>query len=197
MNVQCDARGIAQAARAIRNGDVVIFPTDTVYGMGCNPYDGNAVKKIYHIKGRRKDKALPILGATKKDIAGIAELNIHHEKLVSRFWPGPLTIITKVTDKILAGSLGLDGKIAVRVPRNDCALKILKECGMLVGTSANVSGSAPFVDPILCSAQFKDIMLVDGGTTPGTESTIIELDGGDVRVLRRGVISKEEILEAL
>ena len=197
MNVQCDARGIELAAGAIRNGDVVIFPTDTVYGMGCNPYDEGAVKKIYRIKGRHKDKPFPVLGATKKDIADIAELNMYHEKLVSRFWPGPLTIVTRVTDKRLAGSLNLDDKIAVRVPRNDCALKILERCGILVGTSANVSGDAPFVDPIQCGAQFKDIMLVDGGMASGTESTIIELEEENVRVLRRGVISKEEILEAL
>lgn len=199
MKVKCDKEGINLAIKAIQNGNIIIFPTDTVYGIGCDPFNSDAIEKIYQIKKRQSNKFLPVLGYSKKILSEIVDFSEKHEKIVSKFWPGPLTIITKVKDEKIKKSLKLDNKIAVRVPKNDCALEILKKCKFLVGTSANISGQNSFVDPQKCSEQFNDVSIfVDGGKIISSgESTIIELDGNEIRIIREGEISKEEILKVL
>lgn len=194
MKVKCDSTGIRLAVDAIKNGKVIIFPTDTVYGMGCDPFDSDAVRMIFELKHRDVSKHLPVLGYSQDVLAEIADLDESHMRLASRFWPGPLTIIAPLKDKRLQKSMGLEDKIAVRVPKNSCALEILKECKFLVGTSANVSGQNPSVDPDECFGRFEDIsVFIDGGITRGSESTIVEQDGG-MKILRRGAISDGELL---
>ena len=199
MKVKCDLNGIEQAVEAINSGKVIVFPTDTVYGMGCDPFNFAAVETIYKIKKRDISKALPILGYSKEDIREIAEINNQYEKIIEKFWPGPLTIITKIKNKKLKDSLKLQEKIAVRIPQNDCTLKILKKCKFLVGTSANLSGQKSFVESEECFEQFKDIpIFVDGGKIISSgESTIIELEDNEVKIIRQGEISKEELSQVL
>ncbi len=193
MRVKCDSNGISQAVNAVRAGKVIIFPTDTVYGMGCDPFDADAVRAVYGLKRRRACKPLPVLGYSGDDLSVIAELGEMHEKITSRFWPGPLTVVTGVRDERIRQSLGLADKIAVRVPRGRCVREILKECRLLVGTSANVSGEKPFVDPQECLQAFGQVpVFVDGGAIAGgVESTIVELDCDGVRILRKGGIAGE------
>ena len=199
MKVKCDEKGIELASNAIKQGEVVIFPTDTVYGIGCDPYNAKAIEKIYQIKHRELKKPLPVLGYSKKELSAIAELSDKHEKIISKFWPGSLTIITKIKDEKLKKSMNLEDKIAVRVPKNDCVLKILKQCKLLVGTSANISTQNSFTDPSKCDEDLKDFSIfVDGGIISSKgESTIIELDGDDLKIIRQGEITKEEILELI
>ena len=151
MKISCDDADIQKAASAISNGAIVIFPTDTVYGLGCNPYNRKAVLSVYEIKKREKTKPFPVIGYSKKEIETIAEFNPLEEKIAEKFWPGPITLILKVKDKEIQKSLELDEKIAVRVPNNQCVLALLKECKLLVATSANISGTASFNDPKECS----------------------------------------------
>ena len=185
------------ASKAVNNGAIVVFPTDTVYGLGCNPYNHDAVLSLYEIKKRKKTKPFPVLGYSKKELEKIAEFNSLEEKIAEKFWPGPITLILKIKDKKIQKSLDLEGKIAVRVPNNQCVLALLKKCKLLVGTSANISGTAPFNDPKECDKNLSGYdLLIDGGIISSQgESTIVEIENNDVKILRKGSVSEEMIKE--
>jgi len=197
LKISCNEADIQIASKAVNNGAIVVFPTDTVYGLGCDPYNHDAVISIYEIKKRNKTKPFPIIGYSKKELEKIAEFNTLEEKIAEKFWPGPITLLLKVKDKEIQKSLELDEKIAVRVPNNQCVLALLKECKLLVGTSANVSGTASFNDPKECSRNLSGYdLFIDGGIISSQgESTIVEIEDGNVRVLRKGSIPEEEIKE--
>ena len=197
MKISCNDVDIQIAAKAINDGAIVVFPTDTVYGLGCNPYNHEAVLSLYEIKKREKTKPFPVIGYSKKEVEAIAEFNPLEKKIAEKFWPGPITMLLKVKDKEIQKSLDLGRKIAVRVPNNQCVLALLKECKLLVATSANISGTAPFNDPKECSKNLSGYdLLIDGGIISSQgESTIVEIENNNVKVLRKGSISEEEIKE--
>jgi len=197
LKISCNDVDIQIATKAINDGAIVVFPTDTVYGLGCNPYNHDAVLSIYEIKKRKKTKPFPVIGYSKKELEKIAEFNSLEEKIAEKFWPGPITLILKIKDKEIQKSLDLEGKIAVRVPNNQCVLALLKECKLLVGTSANISGTGPFNDPKECGKNLSGYdLLIDGGIISGQgESTIVEIENNDVKILRKGNVSKEMIKE--
>ena len=197
MKISCNNADIQIAAKAINDGAIVIFPTDTVYGIGCNPYDHEAVLSLYEIKKREKTKLFPVIGYSKKEIEVVAEFNPLAEKIAEKFWPGPITMILKVKDKEIQKSLDLEGKIAVRVPNNQCILALLKECKLLIGTSANISGTAPFNDPNECGKNLSgyDLLMNGGIISSQGESTIVEIENNDIRILRKGHVSEEKIKE--
>ena len=196
MKVNCNDEGIRKSVEIIENGGVIIFPTDTVYGIGCNPYDANAVKKIYEIKSREKIKSLPVLASSIEIVKQISIIDEFTEKIIRKYWPGPLTLILKLKDKNLKKSLNLEDKIAVRIPNSVCTLKLLNKCNLLVGTSANVSGDSSFTDPQECMKNVKNYdVFVDGGTiTSKGESTIIEIENEKIHVIREGALKKEDIV---
>ena len=196
MKVDCNDEGIRKSVEIIENGGVIIFPTDTVYGIGCNPYDANAVKKIYEIKSREKIKSLPVLASSIQIVKQISIIDEFTEKIIKKYWPGPLTLILKLKDKNLKKSLNLEDKIAVRIPNSLCTLKLLNKCNLLVGTSANVSGDSSFTDPQECMKNVKKYdVFVDGGTiTSKGESTIIEIENEKIHVIREGALKKEDIV---
>jgi len=197
LKISCNDVDIQIATKAINDGAIVVFPTDTVYGLGCNPYNHDAVLSLYEIKKRKKTKPFPVIGYSKKEIEKIAEFNSVEEKIAEKFWPGPITLILKIKDKEIQKSLDLEGKIAVRVPNNQCVLALLKECKLLVGTSANISGTGPFNDPKECGKNLSGYdLLIDGGIISGQgESTIVEIENNDVKILRKGNVSEEMIKE--
>ena len=197
MKISCEDDDVQKAASAISDGAVIVFPTDTVYGLGCNPYNRDAVLSIYEIKKREKTKPFPVIGYSKKELERVAEFNKLEEKIAEKFWPGAITLILKVKDKEIQKSLSLGEKIAVRVPNNKCALALLKECKLLVGTSANISGTEPFSDPKECNENLTGYdLFMDGGIISSKgESTIVEIENNDVKILRKGGISKEMIKE--
>lgn len=196
MKVNCNDEGIRKSVEIIENGGVIIFPTDTVYGIGCNPYDANAVKKIYEIKSREKIKSLPVLASSIEIVKQISIIDEFTEKIIKKYWPGPLTLILKLKDKNLKESLNLEDKIAVRIPNSVCTLKLLNKCNLLVGTSANVSGDSSFTDPQECMKNVNNYdIFVDGGTiTSKGESTIIEIENEKIHVIREGALKKEDIV---
>ena len=196
MKVNCNDEGIRKSVEIIENGGVIIFPTDTVYGIGCNPYDVNAVKKIYEIKSREKIKSLPVLASSIEIVKQISIIDEFTEKIIKKYWPGPLTLILKLKDKNLKESLNLEDKIAVRIPNSVCTLKLLNKCNLLVGTSANVSGDSSFTDPQECMKNVNNYdIFVDGGTiTSKGESTIIEIENEKIHVIREGALKKEDIV---
>ena len=196
MKVNCNDEGIRKSVEIIENGGVIIFPTDTVYGIGCNPYNANAVKKIYQIKSREKTKSLPVLASSIEIVKQITIMDEFTEKIVKKYWPGPLTLILKLKDKNLKKSLNLEDKIAVRIPNSVCTLKLLNKCNLIVGTSANVSGDSSFTNPQECIKNIKNYdVFVDGGTiTSKGESTIIEIENEKIHVIREGALKKEDIV---
>jgi len=196
LKVSCDKKGIENASQIINQGGIAIFPTDTVYGIGCNPYNKDSVKKIYEIKSRDISKPFPVLVYSKDIAEKIVFIDEFTKKIVERFWPGSLTIILKLTDENLKRSLNVTDKIAIRVPNHKCTLELLKKCNFLVGTSANISGQSSFTNPDECIKNIQNYdIFVDGGVIDSTaESTIIEIEDEKIKIIREGTLSYEEIL---
>lgn len=195
MIVTCEPSGIKLAATTIKNGGLVVFPTDTVYGLGCDPRNPKAVQSIFRIKKRNESKHLPVLGYSKEEISKIAVFDDISIKIANRFWPGQVTLVLKLKDDEIKNSMNLDDKIAVRVPDYPCTLSLLKECKLLVGTSANFSGLPAFSDSkkVLESFSGYDVFL-DGGVISNTaESTIVEVVDGKLKILRHGNVTKKEL----
>ena len=141
MIVSCDKKGIEKASQIISKGGIVVFPTDTVYGIGCNPYNKNSVKKIYDIKSRDVSIPFPVLVYSIEIAKKITLFDEFTAKIVKKFWPGPLTVILKLTDENLKNSLNLDSKIAIRVPNHKCTLELLKKCNFLIGYKCKCIGT--------------------------------------------------------
>ena len=196
MEVDCENKGIEKIAQIIEKGGIVVFPTDTVYGIGCNPYNENAVKKIYEIKSRTKLKSLPVLAYSLDIVKEIALIDKFTEKIVEKYWPGPLTLILELTDQKLKKSLNLGNKIAVRIPDSKCTLKLLEKCRLLVGTSANISGNSSYTNPDECIKNIKnyDMFLNGGIITSKGESTIIEIENKEIKIIREGTLKIEDIV---
>ncbi|MEK6956699.1 MAG: L-threonylcarbamoyladenylate synthase [Thermoproteota archaeon] len=197
MKVSCDKKGVEIAVTSIHNGGVIVFPTDTVYGLGCDPYNHEAVKKIYKIKKRESSKLFPILAYSKKELSDIVVFDEKSNKIAEKFWPGQVTLVLKIKDKKIKKSMNAQSKIAVRVPNNSCALALLKECKLLVGTSANISGMRSFTNADDCLENISGYdIFVDGGTiTSSGESTIVEVDDDKLAIHREGAVSKMEIMK--
>jgi len=197
----CNDENTTAAANEIKKGKIVVYPTDTVYGIGCDPYNDSAVDRIFKIKGRAEGKPLPILCSSVKHASRIARLNEHAMKLAAQFWPGNLTLIAelvdhKISERITAGT----NTIGVRVPNHQYALQLIDKCGgILVGTSANKSGynSIKNAEEVLKTLQGFDILL-DGGSTPvGIESTIIDASSANIAFIREGSIKRERVAKVL
>jgi L-threonylcarbamoyladenylate synthase len=192
---------ITKGASIVKNGGVIVFPTDTLYGIGCDPYDEKAVEKIFKIKNRDKTNPLPILASSIIDIEKIVLLDRNAKKLAQIYWPGALTIIVPLIDKKISDNLRA-GKmsIGVRVPNNICALSLLKDCKYLTGTSANKSGEVgckSFTEVLSSSLRGYDAILDGGEVEEGVESTIVDLTGQHPRVIREGAIISQAIFATL
>ena len=195
LKLDCNEEGIIKTSQIIKEGGVAIFPTDTVYGIGCNPYDVKSVKKIYEIKSRSEVKPFPVLAYSLDIVKQITSIDKITEKIIKKYWPGPLTLILKLTDEKLKKSLKLENKIAVRIPDSKCTLKLLEKCGLLVGTSANISGDLSYTDPDECLKNIKnyDVFLNGGTITSKGESTIIEIENDEIKIIREGALKMEDI----
>ncbi len=190
MGACSDDQSIVKAARIVMDGGVIVFPTDTVYGIGCDPYNAEAVSRVYDIKSRDLSKPLPVLVDSIRTARSMAVMDGRVLRMAERFWPGPLTIILKVLDKRLAGSLYLkeqDG-IALRIPDHRCALRLLDACKAIAGTSANLSGMGSTGDPSVCAEAMTGCdMILDGGVIQEpAESTIVDARDGRITVIREG-----------
>ncbi len=201
--VKCDqSEDLEYISELISNGSIIVFPTDTIYGIGCNPFKKEAVEKVYAIKKRDKNKALPILVSTIEDAKKLIKLNNIGEKLVEKFWPGGLTIVGRIKDDITLPQIitSNTNTLAVRMPNHKCTLKLLKLCKYLVGTSANISNCKPLTsssDIINSKLEGFDILIDGDITTIGVESTIVDISNGNAKVLRIGAIPVDRIYEVI
>lgn len=187
-----------ECAKIVRSGGVVVFPTDTVYGIGCDPYNDSAVKRVFSIKGRTQGKSLPVLAGNIGDAERIVSLGPAGKRLAERFWPGALTIVAPLKDIKMSPSVTAGKRnLAVRVPANKCTLRLLEKCRYLVGTSANLSGRGAPKDAQSVSLSGFDAMLVDKEPLGGRESTVVDVSGGAIEILRQGALSEDVIRKAL
>lgn len=186
--------------RYLRAGKLIIYPTDTVYGVGGIIESEETIENIYKAKERNFKSPLIVLVSDVKKIEKIAYINEKNrekiEKLIKRFWPGGLTIILKRKDNVPDIMVSGGATVGVRMPEHEIALNIISRAGgMLPTTSANISGEATPKSYVELSEKFKSRVdiIVDGGECPiGSASTIIDMSG-EPKILRLGAISVEEI----
>jgi len=193
--IRCTESGIRKAAEKVKKGAVIVYPTDTVYGIGCNPYNAEAVKRVIEIK-MREQKPLPVLCSSLENAKKLVQFNRKSLELARKFWPGPLTIVAKIIDTKLPNILTFGSKmLGVRIPDHEITLKLIElSGGFLVGTSANKAGlkspiSAEEVKSVL-SPEY-DILLDGGETALKAESTVIEASNDKIKLLREKAIPKE------
>jgi L-threonylcarbamoyladenylate synthase len=187
---------IKKAAEIIKSGGVVAFPTETVYGLGANAYDEQAVKKIFELKGRPQDNPLIVHISKKQDVYIVArEVPEKAKVLIREFWPGPLTLVLpknpSIPDIVTAG---LD-TVAVRMPDHPIALKLIRLSGVpIAAPSANISGKPSATQPEHIKKYFGEkVFLIEGKVKIGIESTVLDLTEDVPKILRPGAITKEMI----
>ncbi|MGC5012756.1 L-threonylcarbamoyladenylate synthase [Streptosporangium sp. DT93] len=191
------AEGLAEAAAALRRGELVVLPTDTVYGIGADAFTPAAVSALLEAKGRGRDMPVPVLVGTVRAANALVEnLGPYGQDLVDSFWPGPLTLICRV-NRSLSWDLGdAKGTVAVRMPQHPVALDLLKETGPLAVSSANRSGAPPAVDAADAEKQLGEsvsVYLDAGPCESDVPSTILDLTTAVPRLLRRGAIPVERL----
>jgi L-threonylcarbamoyladenylate synthase len=191
---------IPYAYEVLQKGELVAFPTDTVYGVGALAFDGNAVESIYVAKDRPPEKAIPILIGDPHDLEKVGmDIPAAGRKLVARFWPGPLTILVpKRLD--LPEAVSATSTVGVRVPDHPVARALLRLTGPMAVTSANISGRQ---SPVSAQEVYEQLggriaLILDGGRTPGgIPSTLVDCTTAELKILREGPISKDELHSAL
>jgi len=199
--LKAKANNIRKASKIVNKGGLVIYPTDTVYGLGCNPFNVVAVKRVFKVKGERINKPLPILAPDIEHIEKIAYMNERARKIAERFWPGPLTLV--VPKKPTLPSIvtcGIDS-VGVRIPNHKVTTQLIMLCGkLLVGTSANKTGEKPPKTAQEAIAQLgaQVDLILDGGPTPiGQESSVLDLTSEKPRMLREGPVKLADVLKVL
>jgi L-threonylcarbamoyladenylate synthase len=191
------ARGLSEAASAVRRGELVVMPTDTLYGVGVDAFSTHAVTDLLAAKGRGRDMPVPVLVGSPRTIDGIVlMLDAAGHDLVEAFWPGALTIVAHHQPS-LAWDLGdTRGTVAVRMPLHPVAIELLVDTGPMAVSSANRSGSKPATTVDEAMEQLGEAVSVylDGGpSSAGSPSSIVDVTGPTPRLLREGALSAEEL----
>jgi L-threonylcarbamoyladenylate synthase len=189
---------IQQAATILLNNGVIGYPTETVYGIGCNTFNAHAVNRIYELKNRDRSKALILIAADVIQISDLVEtIPVQAEKLIEIFWPGPLTIVLNASPRLQEFAFRKSKTIAVRIPDSKICLSLLKICGFpIVSTSANKSGESAAANAQEVEAIFGAQLdaIIDGGLAPSkVPSTVVDLTREPARIVRVGSISALEI----
>jgi L-threonylcarbamoyladenylate synthase len=197
--LKADLEGLAKAARVVANGGVICYPTDTLYGLGCDPLNVTAVKRTMQAKGSRT-KPMPIL---LKDVATaekFAHVSDRARRLAHAFWPGPLTMVLQAR-RVIPTILAPNGKVGIRSPNHPICLDLLGLCsGALVGTSANLTGKPPATTAEEASQQMGDQVdiILDGGRVAlAVASTVIDLTQPKLTILREGPLGREDLFRSL
>ncbi|MFH1726681.1 MAG: L-threonylcarbamoyladenylate synthase [Elusimicrobiota bacterium] len=192
---------LAEVARAAAAGRIVVFPTDTVYGIGTTALSGSGSRRIYRIKNRDSRKPLPILVHSKEEARRWVEWTPWAEVLAERFWPGALTLALRPTPegrRLMPGLPELP-TLAVRMPAHPVTLSLLSTAGVpWASTSANRSGTPALTEGSEAVEAFSGAAdyIVAAGSTGGAESSVVDASGSNVRVLREGALKREEVLKA-
>lgn len=193
------AEGLSAAATAVLGGELVVLPTDTVYGVGADAFSPSAVTRLLTAKGRGRNMPPPVLvGTVRAATALVEDLGDDGHRLIDEFWPGGLTLVCRAA-RTLSWDLGdTKGTVAIRMPEDSVALELLRETGPMAVSSANLTGSAAATTADEARDQLGESVAVylDGGkASGGVASTIVDLTGPQPRLLRRGVISVGRLRE--
>jgi len=195
------AKGIAAAAEAVRGGEVVVLPTDTVYGVGVDAFAADAVSAVLTAKGRGRGMPLPVLVPNAQTVDGLAaNVPAYARDLIQAFWPGPLTLVLHSQSSLMWDLGETNGTVALRMPGNDVALALLAEVGPMAVTSANISGQPPARTILEAAAQLGSAVSVylDAGPAGGVlASTMLDCTGESPVILRAGALSAGQIQEVL
>jgi L-threonylcarbamoyladenylate synthase len=188
---------VDEAVRVLRGGGLVAYPTDTVYGLGASMSSAEAVERVFAVKARPRQMALPLLVGSVAQIEALAEhVSGTARCLIEAFFPGAITLVMPASGLVPEYLRTREGTIALRIPNHAVPRAIIQGLGAaIVGTSANLSGRPnPLTAEEVLSQLGPNVdMVIDGGRCPGTESTIIDVTGEVPVVLRRGAISVDEI----
>ncbi len=198
-----DARtaGLTAAARAVRSGQLVVLPTDTVYGLGCDAFSGTAARSLLKAKKRGPDMPVPVLVGSWSTIDGLV-LGVPKaaRELIEAFWPGGLSLVLPHAPS-LAWDLGsTKGTVMLRMPLHPVALELLRDVGPMAVSSANISGSPP---PSTMSGAVRQLgdsvgVYLDGGNSGDpVASTVVDLTGDNPLVLRQGAVTVDAVREVL
>lgn len=192
---------VEAASLAVRRGDLVVFPTDTVYGLGADAFDADAVQSLLDAKGRGRDMPPPVLISTPTTLDALAVgVPGYARALVEAFWPGPLTLVCHQQSSLQWDLGETRGTVAIRMPADEIALAILERTGPLAVSSANVTGHPPATDASAADEMLGEVVsvIVDGGVTADSEaSTIVDVTGAHGRILRHGALSLDALNEVL
>lgn len=196
----CDADVLERAGELIRSGELVAFPTETVYGLGANAYLAESARKVYAAKGRPSDNPLIVHVNDSADASLFAETNETYKKLAKRFMPGPLTVILPKKDVIPDEVTGGLRTVAVRCPSNPIARELIRRSGVpIAAPSANLSGkpSPTCAEHVMQDMDGRIAMVIDGGECEiGLESTVIAVSGNSANVLRPGAVTPDMLRSA-
>lgn len=193
--------GVATAADAVRRGEVVVLPTDTVYGVGADAFNPDAVAAVLAAKGRDRHMPPPVLVPHARTVDGLAiDVPPYARDLMERFWPGPLTLVLLAQPSLMWDLGETNGTVALRIPQDETAIALLTEVGPMAVTSANLTG-----EPAAMTAEEAEAMLgdavgvyLDGGPCEdGEASTILDCTQERPRVLRDGAIDEDALREVL
>lgn len=193
--------GISAATLAVQRGELIVIPTDTVYGVGADAFDPASVRRLLAAKGRGRDMPPPVLVSTPTTLDALAVgVPQYARKLVEELWPGPLTLVCKQQPSLQWDLGDTRGTVAVRMPDHPVALEVLARTGPLAVSSANRTGMAAATDADAAESMLGESVEVylDGGSTPGpVPSTIVDATGPTGRVLRQGAVSLDRLNEVV
>lgn len=193
--------GLRAAVNAVKGGRLVVLPTDTLYGLGCDAFDNDAVAKLLLTKHRGPDMPVPVLVGSWDTIQGLVrEYTPHAKALVEAFWPGGLSIVVPQAPSLPWNLGDTRGTVMLRMPLHPVAIELLRETGPMAVSSANISGQPPATTVTDAKAQLGAgaSAYLDGGECPvGKASTIVDLSGPNPKLLREGAIPAERIAEVL
>jgi L-threonylcarbamoyladenylate synthase len=195
------SRAITSAASAVKNGGLVVLPTDTVYGIGADAFDSSAVAALLSAKGRGRDMPVGVLVGSWHTIDGLALMVPQSTRdLIRAFWPGALSLVVRQAPSLQWDLGDARGTVMLRMPLHPVAIELLREVGPMAVSSANVSGRPPAVDAGEARNQLGDLVDVYLDAGPAAQqaaSTILDLTGPKPRILRSGPVSAEGIAAVL
>ncbi|MGV0582072.1 L-threonylcarbamoyladenylate synthase [Mycolicibacterium elephantis] len=195
------ATGIASAISALKGGQLVVMPTDTVYGIGADAFDNQAVAALLAAKGRGRDMPVPVLVGSWHTIEGLVyNVPADARELIRAFWPGALSLVVRQAPSLQWDLGDAHGTVMLRMPLHPVAIELLREVGPMAVSSANTSGRPPAVTVDEARDQLGDrvqVYLDAGPSTQQAASTIVDLTGSSPRVLRQGPVTVEAVAKVL
>jgi tRNA threonylcarbamoyl adenosine modification protein (Sua5/YciO/YrdC/YwlC family) len=192
-----EPRKIRRAVDALSSGGLIAYPTDTVYGIGCDLFNKKAVDKLYQVKGMPRSQQLAFLCGDLGEVAKYAILNDYEYRILKRFLPGPYCFILRTTNEVPRIVQSPRKQVGVRIPNHPVALALLQELGRpIISSTAARPGQAPFIDPKELDLEFRGLDLVlDGGVGGDAPATIIDLTTDHPVVIREGAGDVTPFLE--